>query len=583
MTVPDVSWGGRHARLLLLVSGLLSGCDAGAPLHRIPPPEVPPRATAPSPDPGDASARYPGEAGSEATPPPAPRTVGPEPQTEAPPRELEPGPEGASKPEVAEPSQGSASRDLAGATGATTESSAVASAQPHAEPSVAPSDAHVTADPSAPHRALPPPTARMKSLHALAAQLQAPGGAIEDPCLLPEGKGCARTALSPFFVSMDSLARGTTTRPTVITAFGNSLIAGDRIVDILRLELGDMLGAAGRGVLLVDRMAPYGGRERTTATSTGWEPRTLGELRAPPLPFGITGVYHVATESGARGRFKLEGEPHGTLWWQDVPGGGALTVTSQGQVLARTKPEGTNQGQSTRFDIPADAKWLDVSVEGKDAVVQGVVLEHARPGIVLDMLGVPSSDARLFGRLGDGLLRTQLTERAPRLLLFFLGGNERKRLEWKRTTPEVVRSDLSALLRRVRAVAPDSACMVVGPIDAVRTDSPTGPGKDPRPFLDAVIAAEREVATREGCAFFDLFSAMGGTGSLMRFHAAGFVHDDLVHPRGKGLDVLGQLVTDALLRAWVEGDAMVPALTSDRDGAPEPSPTSSAQVSETIP
>ncbi|MBJ6764988.1 hypothetical protein JGU66_29845 [Myxococcaceae bacterium JPH2] len=565
---------------------------------------------------GDPAARATHEEASAAAPSPVPEgapasplVAGTAPKTEAPARDLASGTDGApqptrsaetkkdvsarvseadgaSKPSLAvfaAPTTGPSSRDLAPASGTTAESPVVAPVPAHGEPLVALSDAHAGAESGAPRRALPPLSSRTKSLHELAARLRAPGGAIEDPCLLPAGQGCARTALSPFFASMDSLARGTTTRPTVITAFGNSLIAGDRIVDILRMELGDMLGAAGRGVLLVDRMAPYGGRERTASTSTGWEPRTLGELRAPPLPFGITGVYHVATESGARGRFKLEGEPHGTLWWQDVPGGGALTVTSQGQVLARTTPTGNNQGQSTRFDIPADAKWLDVSVEGKDAVVQGVVLEHDRPGIVLDMLGVPSSDARLFGRFGDDLLRTQLTERSPRLLLFFLGGNERKRLEWKRTTPEVVRSDLFALLRRVRAVSPNSACMVVGPIDAVRTDSPTGPGKDPRPFLDAVIAAEREVATREGCAFFDLFSAMGGTGSLMRFHAAGFVHDDLVHPRGKGLDVLGQLVTDALLRAWVEGDAMVPALTSERDAAPEPPPTSSAQVSETVP
>jgi len=180
------------------------------------------------------------------------------------------------------------------------------------------------------------------------------------------------------------------------------------------------------------------------------------------------------------------------------------------------------------------------------------VLQHARPGIILDMLGVPSADATLYARLDDAALRAQLAERDPRLLLFFLGGNESKRLEWKRTDLDTLRTDLRALLRRARAAAPGSACMVVGPMDAVRDTK--ADGKKPftqRPFLEAVVEAEREVTTAEGCAFFDLYAAMGGKGALARFHQAGFMHDDLVHPRGRGLDVLGHLVTDALLRAWV--------------------------------
>ena len=54
----------------------------------------------------------------------------------------------------------------------------------------------------------------------------------------------------------------------------------------------------------------------------------------------------------------------------------------------------------------------------------------------------------------------------------------------------------------------------------------------------------------------------------MRFHAAGFMHDDLVHPRGKGLDLLGHFVTDALLRAWMEAPVR----------APPPAPTTAEAI-----
>ncbi|GHG78462.1 hypothetical protein JJE73_33915 [Comamonas sp. JC664] len=401
-------------------------------------------------------------------------------------------------------------------------------------------------------RVMPARPDRIGAVQTQAEKLGAPGGRVEDPCVVPAGSGCARTALAPFFTALDALASGTASRPVVIEAFGNSLIAGDRIVDVLRDDLSTAFGSAGRGVLLVDRMAPYGGRGRTSASASGWQPRTLGELRAPPHPFGITGVYHVATHAKARSRFKLEGEARGTLWWLDVPGGGALTVMSEGEVLARTEPAGDGASRATAFTLPEGARTLDVVAEGPGAVVQGVVLQHARPGIVLDTLGVPSSDAGLYGRVDGAALTSQVAERAPRLLVFFLGGNESKRIEWKRLDMEKLRTDLSTLLRRMRAAAPESACLLVGPMDAVRGPGAKAQSLTQRPSLEAVNAAEREVALAEGCAFFDFYAAMGGKGSLVRFHEAGFMHDDLVHPRGAGLDVLGHLVTDALLRAYVE-------------------------------
>lgn len=429
-------------------------------------------------------------------------------------------------------------------------------------------------------RVMPARSPRTQALRELAERLGAPGARVDDPCVSPDGAGCARTALAPFFDSLDALAAGRTSGPTVIEAFGNSLIAGDRIVDIVREDLGTAFGSAGRGLLLVDRMAPYGGRSRSSHSASGWQPRTLGELRAPPLPFGITGVYHVATTAKARGRFKLEGESRGTLWWLDVPKGGALTVSSGGQVLARTEPAGDGAAHATRFDLPEGATSVDVVAEGKGAVVQGVVLQHARPGIVLDMLGVPSADAGLYARVDDAMLRAQLAERDPRLMLFFLGGNESKRLEWKRMDLETLRADLRALLRRARAAAPASACMVVGPMDAVSDSRGKARTFKQRPFLEAVVSAEREIAMAEGCAFFDTFTAMGGAGALARFYKAGFMHEDLVHPRGQGLDLLGHLVTDALLRAWVEtppGAGRVAAL-SPGTGTQTPSSASTAEA-----
>ncbi|MCY1030214.1 hypothetical protein OV207_02010 [Corallococcus sp. BB11-1] len=592
MTVPEVSRGRERAWLFALLAGaLLPGCESRTPSHRIPlttPLEKPaaskpvrpePTLSAPTPEPPvpeAASARAPveasrrGDASADASVPvQASRRVDASDKPGAPVEASRGGTSAEAQVLGVEASRRTGTS--AGALAPARQEAADTHARMQAVAVVG--EANRLAPPlRGALRAMPPTTEQSRRLHALGTRLMTPGGAVEAPCLEPTDTGCARSALTPFFAALDGLVTGAgeaTKAPTVIAAFGNSLIAGDRIVDVMRDELVAGFGGAGRGVLLVDRMAPYGGRTRTAAVSNGWQPRTLGELRAPPHPFGITGVYHVATEARARGRFKLEGEPRGTLWWRDVKDAGRLVVSVDGAVLVRTEPQGDGASRTTSFDLPAGAKWLDVTAERPGAIVQGVVLQQDGPGIVLDMLGVPSADATLYSRLEEDALKAQLAQRDPKLLLFFLGGNESKRLEWKRTDLDTVRRDLTALLRRTRAVSPGSACLVVGPMDAVQDGHVKGKPLTQRPFLEATILIEREVALAEGCGFFSLFAAMGGAGSLARFNQAGFMHDDLVHPRGQGLDLLGQLVSDALLQAWVEqGTPLAPPLTSSREEAP---------------
>ena len=92
---------------------------------------------------------------------------------------------------------------------------------------------------------------------------------------------------------------------------------------------------------------------------------------------------------------------------------------------------------------------------------------------------------------------------------------------------------------------------MVGPLDAVLGPDAAKPFQQRADFLE-VIDLERKISLEEGCAFFDMFAAMGGTGSLQRFQVRGLVHDDLVHPRGQGLDLIGELLGNALLKAWSE-------------------------------
>lgn len=176
--------------------------------------------------------------------------------------------------------------------------------------------------------------------------------------------------------------------------------------------------------------------------------------------------------------------------------------------------------------------------------------------MVLDVYGVPSADANLWLDTDEAVFSEQLAARAPDLVVAMLGGNETKRLAWGSTTRQRTEAQLKSFLARTRAAVPKASCLVVGPIDSVVGGAaPEGAAIPDEPFrqrpqLATVIELERKVALESGCAFFDLYAAMGGQGSLERLHQAGLLHDDLTHPKGRGLDLLGQLIADALLDAY---------------------------------
>ncbi|HEX8704851.1 MAG TPA: esterase, partial [Myxococcaceae bacterium] len=170
-------------------------------------------------------------------------------------------------------------------------------------------------------RRLPEHTAEERALQQLATQLGAPGAYMDNPCVEWSGPFCVRTVLEPLFAGLDGLRSGTTSSRVTVAAFGNSLIAADRIVDIVRERLARQFGDGGRGLLLVDRLADYGPRSRTSHSASGWAVHTVGDIKKSPYPLGLTGVVHVSSTPKARSRFELAGETQGSLFWVDQGAG----------------------------------------------------------------------------------------------------------------------------------------------------------------------------------------------------------------------------------------------------------------------
>ncbi|MCP4503877.1 MAG: hypothetical protein GY822_28455 [Deltaproteobacteria bacterium] len=412
-------------------------------------------------------------------------------------------------------------------------------------------------------RGLKTASKKTKLLRRLARLLKAPGAGVENPCTKTGAEGCERTALDPFFASLDAVDRGEEGSHVNVVTLGNSLIASDHVTDIVRERLVSRFGDGGRGFLLPDRLAKTAGRRVRTGRGTpGWEIHTFAQKRPTRKAFSFAGSTHESSKKGDRIRWQVRGATQARIFWLDHPKNPGFVVEADGKKVFSAKggqlPNDALMGDGTvgvdhidDFEVPLGTKHLVLKTKGAGVVLYGIALTKDAPGLSFDTIGVPASDAAMYLSTDKALFQRHLASREPNLMVMMLGGNETRSLSYKWLTADEVRQNFSELVDRVQEAVPDAACLVVSPIDAAKATA-AGANLKTRPQVRRVVKIEKEVAASKGCAYFNLFAAMGGTGSLQRFHRKGMVNEDLVHPKGKGGDVLGNLLADALLKSWVD-------------------------------
>lgn len=418
--------------------------------------------------------------------------------------------------------------------------------------------------PAAPVPPLPdlPDDPHVLAAAARARELGARNLPVEDPCLDP---ACRARALDAFHLALHRARAGSGFARVV--HFGDSTISSDLVAGTVRERLQARFGDGGRGYLFVDGPTRYRGQLRRAGRATpGWEIRSLAGPFADDGRYGMGGASFEAGP-GERVTFAPHGSETFDLHFLARPGGGRLEVRADGVPVGTVDTSGDRPAvQFSRFRLAPGTRQVELLARGP-ARVFGAVLERAGAGVVYDTLGVPGSSAGQVLSMDEGDLTRALRRRRPDLLVVMLGMNESHTLADTPAALAEFETRERAMLARLRRAAPSASCLVVSPLDGARRDA-TG-GAAPKAILPRIRDIQHRSATEAGCAFWDLYAAMGGAGSIVRWHEAGLALPDLSHPSDEGGRALGLLLSDALLashRAWL---ARAPA------GAPRAEPPGS--------
>jgi lysophospholipase L1-like esterase len=362
-------------------------------------------------------------------------------------------------------------------------------------------------------------------------------------------------ALDAFFAR---LARTVDTKPGAVTRilhYGDSTIASDYVSGTVRRRLQAHFGDAGHGFILIANPWEWYFHNDIVHRSDGeWRASRLAGPTAPDGLYGLGGVSFVSYGGGVAWFGTAPNGDFGRrasrmdLYYLEQPGGGDVELGVRGQAPVRFSTRGVakvSRVRSVHFD-DGEAS-LAVRAIGRGPVrLFGVALERDRPGIVYDALGSHAAMAVFWQRQDRAHWKEQLALRDPSLIVLQYGTNESEL--WKLDRDEYSRS-LTQLIDELRDIAGGASVLVVAPLDrAARAD---GKLATKRVILD-LVAIQKRIALSCNVAFWNTFEAMGGEGSMARWARTrpALGGEDLTHPTPLGAEVIGTLLSDAIVEAF---------------------------------
>lgn len=193
-------------------------------------------------------------------------------------------------------------------------------------------------------------------------------------------------------------------------------------------------------------------------------------------------------------------------------------------------------------------KGVELNISGsKDVNFYGFVLE-SDSGIQVDNFPMRGSSGTGFESINPSLLAAQARAVNAKLLIMQYGinvvPNPQKNYDYYQRL-------FHAQLVALKKALPEVSILVIGPSDMSTKIEGVYASY---PNIPLIRDAMKNAAFANGCAFWDLYEAMGGENSMVSWvnDKPPLAGKDFTHFTGKGAQYVGEMLYDALIRAYLE-------------------------------
>ena len=346
---------------------------------------------------------------------------------------------------------------------------------------------------------------------------------------------------------------------TRITHYGDSPITNDGITGTTRQLMQERFGDSGHGFILIDRPWDWYGHQAISFSSGGgWTSGSLMNPRTRDGELGLGGVAFYGNGAGKYAHFAPASEgsigrkfSHLEVYYLQQPNGGqfSLAVDDQDSQVVSTAADQETSGFA-QIKTSAATGSFSVKTLGGEVRLFGAVLENDDPGVVYDSLGVNGAFAGLLATaMNEHHWTEQLQHRNSNLVILNYGTNESEYASDDQM--QRYEKELREVVRRVRTALPSASILIVSPMD--RGKRAPGGKVVTLPSIPKIVEMQRRVARETHCAFLNMFAAMGGEGTMARWHEGKkhLVGADLTHPNAPGAQTVGTLLYMALMESYI--------------------------------
>jgi hypothetical protein len=338
-----------------------------------------------------------------------------------------------------------------------------------------------------------------------------------------------------------------------VVHIGDSHIQADILSGSVRQKLQIQFGNAGRGLIFPYRAAKSNEPSSyKTITNVTWDAKR-NVFAAQPLPIGISGFTVETKDSIAEINLTVKDQPHlgysftkFTLFHERGLNNFNITICDDlncEKGLFSPLDKSSNPFISElRFDKPIRQIYLRNKITDtanqRSTRIYGMLLENDSAGVLYNMIGVNGAEYRHYNM--SKYFFQQFSYLNADLVIISMGTNE---AFYGNFDKDLFYKNIDTLITNIRNVTPNAAILLTTPGDSFKK-SRKGRVKNP----EMKIAAETIIkyCAAHDLAYWDLYEIMGGYGSMGKWYAAKLSAKDKVHFSGKGYQIQGDLLYQAL-------------------------------------
>ncbi|MBA4239084.1 MAG: hypothetical protein C0448_00040 [Sphingobacteriaceae bacterium] len=376
-------------------------------------------------------------------------------------------------------------------------------------------------------------------------------------------KNESKTAMSNFFNSLANIANEE--KSIRILHYGDSQIEGDRISDYIRLKLQGEFGGEGPGLISFMPVAPS--VVNKISWSTGWDRYPVFAGKDKRVKHNNFGALAHITRFSSYGSISDTAQAK-SAWVKIVTSknggpkaaaykkiklfyGGAQTKThvelyENGTLNASDSLAAGGNFNIKEFTLNQGALLQEFKFKGKDSPdFYGVSLEGGK-GVMVDNFGLRGSSGTFFNQINFGQLKSFYDYLNAKLIILQFGGNSLPYIKTKEQA-DAFGTYLRAQINIIKKLAPQASILVIGPADM---SVKVGTEYETHPQLEDLRDAIKKAAFDTDCAFFDMYSCMGGRNSMLTWVEQGIGAKDYIHFSSGGARKIAVLLYSSLMNDY---------------------------------